>query len=400
LTCRVENSITYKQEYNYENLLSAVKKMSGTCASGTVLETTSFVYDGDGNMVKKVKPDGSKTIYVGGIYEVDKTSGGSVTRTVTYYPVTGAMRINSTLYYILKDHLGSASVVTDASGVTVGEQRYYPYGETRFTSGTIYTDKLFTGQREMTGLGIYHYGARFYSPKTGRFLSPDMIVSNPFNPQDLNRFSYVRNNPLRYVDPTGHAVAEEDDGGVYCTVTHTCPQPPCSTCGGGGGTGGGGGGSGGTGGGGSTGGGTGTGGTGGSGGGGQPLAAPYLNTDYYGLIANTLYTTPTLPPSPFACEWFDCALSAISILASGAIGAFEYYLPEVAAGAFVVDIAVTAIAFFRTVQDYHQGEISVEREWILNGTGVLGAIPIGPFAAFGFAFSVINGMATFSGYPP
>jgi uncharacterized protein RhaS with RHS repeats len=69
------------------------------------------------------------------------------------------VRINSTLYYILKDHLGSASVVTNASGVTVGEQRYYPYGETRLTTGTIYTDKLFTGQREMTGLGIYHYGA-------------------------------------------------------------------------------------------------------------------------------------------------------------------------------------------------------------------------------------------------
>jgi hypothetical protein len=199
----VECGITHKQEYNYENLLSAVKKMNGTCTGGTVLETTSFLYDGDGNLVKKVKPDGSKTIYPsttpqraaaslragsGGIYEVDKTAGGSVTRTVTYYPAAGAMRINSTggsnsLYYILKDHLGSASVVTDSTGAVVGEQRYHPYGETRFTSGTIYTDKLFTGQREMAGLGIYHYGARFrvappkrsgagYSPKTGRFLSP------------------------------------------------------------------------------------------------------------------------------------------------------------------------------------------------------------------------------------
>ena len=141
---------------------------------------------------------------MGGIYEVDKASGGAVTRTVTYYPVAGAMRINSTLYYVLKDHLGSASVVTDASGNILGEQRYYPFGETRLTSGTIYTDKLFTGQREITGLGIYHYGARFYSPKLGRFLSPDTIVPNPYNPQDLNRFSYVRNNPLRYIDPTGH----------------------------------------------------------------------------------------------------------------------------------------------------------------------------------------------------
>ena len=118
--------------------------------------------------MKKTKPDGSKTIYVGGVYEVDKTSGGSVTRTVTYYPAAGAMRINisgasNTVYYILKDHLGSASVVTDGTSPTpqtVAEQRYYPYGETRFTSGTIYTDKLFTrwvdwrsrvetGQREM-----------------------------------------------------------------------------------------------------------------------------------------------------------------------------------------------------------------------------------------------------------
>jgi len=67
------------------------------------------------------------------------------------------MRINivggsNSLYYILKDQLGSASVVTDSSGVTVGEQRYYPYGETRISTGTIYTDKLFTGQRDM-GLG-------------------------------------------------------------------------------------------------------------------------------------------------------------------------------------------------------------------------------------------------------
>jgi len=86
------------------------------------------------------------------------------------------MRINGTLYFILKDHLGSSSIMTDASGTIAGEDRFYPYGETRFTTGTMYTDKLFTGQREITGLGIYHYGARFYSPKLGRFISPDTIV--------------------------------------------------------------------------------------------------------------------------------------------------------------------------------------------------------------------------------
>ena len=191
--------------------------------------------------MKKIKPDGSKTIYpsiglsagVGGLYEVDKTSSGSVTRTVTYYPAGGAMRINivggsNTLYYMvsinstrrLKDHLGSASVVTNSTGAIVGEQRYYPYGETRITSGTIYTDKLYTGQREMTGLGIYHYGARFYSPKLGRFLSPDSIVPGAANPQAWNRYSYVLGNPLKYTDPSGHTYI----CGASCEAEYEKPQ--------------------------------------------------------------------------------------------------------------------------------------------------------------------------------
>jgi len=77
--------------------------------------------------------------------------------------------------------LGSASVVTDSSGNTVGEDRFYPFGETRLTTGSIFTDKLFTGQRELAGLDIYHYGARFYSPKLGRFLSADTTTAtSPF----------------------------------------------------------------------------------------------------------------------------------------------------------------------------------------------------------------------------
>lgn len=202
MICRVENGVTYKQDYNFENLLSAVHKMNGTCTSGTILETTQFLYDGDGNLVKKTMPDGSRTIYAaGGVYEVDKVPGGAVKKTTTYYPVAGAMRIvegaGNNLYYVLKDHLGSASVVTDASGNIVGENRYYPYGETRLSTGTMYTDKLYTGQREMADLGIYHYNARFYSPYINRFLSADTIVPRYANPQALNRYSYVFGNPLR-----------------------------------------------------------------------------------------------------------------------------------------------------------------------------------------------------------
>jgi len=95
------------------------------------------------------------------------------------------MRINivggsNSVYYILKDQLGSASVVTDntINAAIVGEQRYYPYGETRVTTGTIYTDKLFTGQRD-TGLGIYDYKARMYSP-----------CIRELNSKHINNFSF------------------------------------------------------------------------------------------------------------------------------------------------------------------------------------------------------------------
>ena len=79
-------------------------------------------------------------------------------------------------FFSIEARRNSASFVTSDNESWLREQRYYPYGETRLTTGTIYTDKLFTGHREMTGLGIDHYGTRFYSPKTGRLLSADIIA--------------------------------------------------------------------------------------------------------------------------------------------------------------------------------------------------------------------------------
>jgi RHS repeat-associated protein len=91
------------------------------------------------------------------------------------------------------------------------EDCHYPFGEACLAASGILTDKLFTGQREMAGLGIYHYGARFYSPKLGRFLSADTIVPGYANPQNLNRYSYTINNPIRYIDPTGHRYIIDND---------------------------------------------------------------------------------------------------------------------------------------------------------------------------------------------
>ncbi len=66
-------------------------------------------------------------------------------------------------------------------------------------------DKLFTGQR-LDGTGLYFYGARYYDPLIGRFISPDTMVPDPASPQSFNRYSYCLNNPLKYTDPSGQTV--------------------------------------------------------------------------------------------------------------------------------------------------------------------------------------------------
>ncbi len=87
------------------------------------------------------------------------------------------------------------------------------------------TDYRFTGQRWESGLGLYHYGSRWYDPALGRFIQPDSIVPDPFNPLDWDRYSYVRNNPVRYTDPTGYRVASNEEGEGTCRNPLDCVYP-------------------------------------------------------------------------------------------------------------------------------------------------------------------------------
>jgi RHS repeat-associated protein len=115
-----------------------------------------------------------------------------------------------TLSYIHQDSLSSTSVTSDVSVSLVGSIKYFPFGDCRNSTGAISTDKLFTGQR-LDSTGLYYYGARYYDASIGRFISPDTIVPSPANPQSLNRYSYCLNNPLKYVDPSGHNIDPEND---------------------------------------------------------------------------------------------------------------------------------------------------------------------------------------------
>jgi RHS repeat-associated protein len=111
------------------------------------------------------------------------------------------------VYYLLTDHLGSTSITVDVNGNKQAEIRYKPWGETRYTDGNTPTDYLYTGQRAEFEIGLYFYQSRFYDANLGRFSQPDSIIPEQSQGvQAWDRYGYVKNNPVRYADPTGHDV--------------------------------------------------------------------------------------------------------------------------------------------------------------------------------------------------
>jgi RHS repeat-associated protein len=92
----------------------------------------------------------------------------------------------------------------------VARQLYDAWGNVRYVTGTLPTDIGYTGQRFDSYIKLVQMGARWYDPEIGRWLSPDTIVPQLGNPQDLNRYSYTRNNPVKYTDPTGHCSQNRD----------------------------------------------------------------------------------------------------------------------------------------------------------------------------------------------
>jgi RHS repeat-associated protein len=77
------------------------------------------------------------------------------------------------------------------------------------------TPRGFTDHEHVDNLGVIHMNGRVYDPVLGRFLSPDPVVQAPYDAQSWNRYSYVRNNPLRYTDPSGFVCFNSAPPGAF-----------------------------------------------------------------------------------------------------------------------------------------------------------------------------------------
>jgi RHS repeat-associated protein len=125
--------------------------------------------------------------------------------------------------YFHNDALGSPIAATDSDGDLLWRERYAPFGsrllhESRETDcggptclpvESAWDERLwYTGKLEETRTGLSYFGARWYEPEIGRFLSPDPVLFQEENLISYNRYAYANNNPYRYFDPDGREVAQ------------------------------------------------------------------------------------------------------------------------------------------------------------------------------------------------
>jgi RHS repeat-associated protein len=108
--------------------------------------------------------------------------------------------------YFLHDGLGSTTGLTDDEGSVTDTYTYDVFEAMKSHTGSSANAWRFTGELNdpTVGRAPYYLRARYYDPALGRFLTRDPWPANPMNPQSLNRYPYVWNNPALYVDPYGY----------------------------------------------------------------------------------------------------------------------------------------------------------------------------------------------------
>ena len=195
-----------------------------------------FVHGPDGARIKRTDADSSSgtertetTLYLGSVEKVTHADGTKTVRRRIGGMALEVRKLSSsgtetsrTTYYLLRDHLGSVSVVADSdasddAGTADEDRSYGPWGLRRnkatwadltaaqqaaLPEGR--TRRGYTGHEMADPVGLVHMNGWVYDPRLGRFLQADPYVGDPSSMLSLNRYAYVRGNPLSRVDPSGH----------------------------------------------------------------------------------------------------------------------------------------------------------------------------------------------------
>jgi RHS repeat-associated protein len=223
-TARQGNSIVWSS-YNYPTTVNA--------GSGSTAETVAFSYGPDRKRWQQMytgNGTSETTNYVGGLMDVVSSASTTTYRHYVYAgsePVAVYARSSAgnTFSYVLSDHQGSNSDLTNSSGASIVNESFTPFGQRRnpttwsgaasnsdLTTAAGITRQGYTFQTQLgLWMGMNHMNGRVEDAITGRMLSADPHVPDRTNPQSYNRYTYVNNNPLTSTDPSGFC-----SGGVKC----------------------------------------------------------------------------------------------------------------------------------------------------------------------------------------
>lgn len=216
----------------------------------------NYVYDANGRRVEKVTSTGQVHYFYdeNGSVAVETDQNGNWTKDYVYM---GGQRVaefsGGQTYFIHADHLGSTRTVTNYAGSVTDKLDYLPYGE-QIAGGTFTTHK-FTGYERDSESGLDYASARYYTATLGRFMSvdpapigansspitgPESASADPYvtleqarrtggctsDPQSLNRYGYVTNDPLALTDPSGRETVAQCQAG--CVGDLAAEQATCT----------------------------------------------------------------------------------------------------------------------------------------------------------------------------
>jgi RHS repeat-associated protein len=180
----------------------------------------TYSYDADGMRMEKTNGS-SGTMYWFGpggevLTETDLT--GTVINEEYFFfngqRIARIDRATGVLHYYFSDQLQSTSVITDSTGDGQAVYYYYPFGGLAYSSGSDPNHYKFTGKERDGESGLDNFDFRYYASSLGRFMKPDEpFLWSESDPQSLNLYGYVSNNPLSRIDPDGHDCVYLNDAG-------------------------------------------------------------------------------------------------------------------------------------------------------------------------------------------
>lgn len=232
---KINNKVVSKISYSYDPFGRRIQKKSYAPGESPFASTDHFCEKGSSVFPLALHEKTERYLYdANGNIQMSFVHGPGVDEplSVTYYKKQNPKKDKAekeTNYYTA-DALGSIVRITDEKGHIVESYAYDTFGNFRDSGNDrndsdLHSDRgwgdghdnnydskteiqqpfAYTGREYDEETGLYYYRARYYDPSVGRFISKDPVIGFVEYPSSQNRFSYVYNNPVRYVDASGES---------------------------------------------------------------------------------------------------------------------------------------------------------------------------------------------------